>query len=270
MAEAWSFPCAVCSTERTHEAHVRGGSLGAQVSVVSRAKYWVGRAWLKAFGWELETETPPTAKFVLVAAPHTSGWDLPFMLATSYVMEVPISWMGKKELFAAPFGWFMRFLGGIPIDRSRHHNTVSWAVEQFEKADRLVLAVPAKGTRALTQHWKSGFYHIASGAQVPIGLARLDFGRRRCGVGAFITLTGDVRADMDKVRAFYATVTAKFPHLEGVPRLREEDDLPARSEVVPVMGTKSPVHDGGSAGSASSAGSAPKPSVGRPDLAAAQ
>jgi 1-acyl-sn-glycerol-3-phosphate acyltransferase len=219
---------------------VRVSFLGAQVSVVSRAKYWVGRAWLKVFGWELETETPPADKFVLLAAPHTSGWDLPFMLATAYVMEVRISWMGKKELFAPPFGWFMRALGGIPIDRSRHHNTVSWAVEQFEKSDSLVLAVPAKGTRARAKHWKSGFYHIASGAHVPIGLARLDFGRRRCGVGAFITPTGDMRADMDRIRAFYAKVTAKFPDLEGEPRLREEDELPASSEGVPVSGTRQP------------------------------
>jgi 1-acyl-sn-glycerol-3-phosphate acyltransferase len=266
MAEPWSFPWSDCSTERTHEALVRVIRLGTQVSIVSKAKSWVGRAWLKVFGWELETVTPPTAKFVLVAMPHTSGWDLPFMLATSYVMDVPISWMGKKELFAPPFGWFMRALGGIAIDRSRHHNTVSWAVEQFEKADRLVLAVPAKGTRAKTKHWKSGFYHIALGAKVPVGLARLDYGRKRCGVGAFLTPTGDVRADMDRVRAFYATVTAKFPELEGEPRLREEDELPATAEAVPAMANKGPVHDGGSA---DSAGSAPKPPAGRqPDVAA--
>ncbi len=188
------------------------------------AKYWVGRTWLKVFGWKLETETDTPDKFVLLAAPHTSAWDPPFMLATSWSMDVPISWMGKQELFAPPFGWFMRALGGIPIDRSKHHNPVSWAVEQFDKAERLVLAVPAKGTRARTEFWKSGFYHIARGANVHVGLARLDFGRKRSGIGAFIMPTGDVRADMDKIRAFYAGVTAKFPELEGEPRLREEEE----------------------------------------------
>jgi 1-acyl-sn-glycerol-3-phosphate acyltransferase len=196
------------------------------MTIVSTAKHWIGRTWLKVFGWRLETETPPHPKFVLVAAPHTSGWDLPFMLATSYVMNVPISWMGKQELFAPPFGWFMRALGGIPIDRSKHHNTVSWAVEQFEQTERLVLAVPAKGTRARAEYWKSGFYHIAKGANVPVGLARLDYGRKRCGIGAFIVPSGDVRADMDLIRAFYADVTAKFPHLEAEPRLREEEEAP--------------------------------------------
>jgi 1-acyl-sn-glycerol-3-phosphate acyltransferase len=197
------------------------------VTIVASAKYWIGRVWLKVFGWQLETETPVHPKFVVIAAPHTSGWDLPFMLATSYVMNVPISWMGKRELFAPPFGWFMRALGGIPIDRSKHHNTVSWAVAELERAERLVLSIPAKGTRARAEYWKSGFYHIAHGAGVPVALAYLDYGQKRCGIGAFLTPTGDVRADMDRVRAFYANVTAKFPDLEGVPKLREEEAIVA-------------------------------------------
>jgi 1-acyl-sn-glycerol-3-phosphate acyltransferase len=152
------------------------------------------------------------------------------------VMDVPISWMGKRELFAPPWGWFMRALGGIPIDRSKHHNTVSWAIEQFDGAERLVLAVPAKGTRARAEYWKSGFYHIAQGAKVPIGLARLDYGQKRCGIGAFIVPTGDVRADMDRIRTFYADVTAKFPDLEAEPRLREEDAAVTSEAVAVAMG----------------------------------
>jgi 1-acyl-sn-glycerol-3-phosphate acyltransferase len=198
---------------------------------VGIARNLVGRLWLKVFGWELVTETPTPKSFVLLAAPHTSGWDLPFMLATSWVMDVPISWMGKRELFAPPFGWFMRFLGGIPIDRSRNLNTVAWSIEQLQQSPDMVLAVPAKGTRARAEYWKSGFYHIAKGAQVPIGLARLDFGRKRCGVGAFVMPTDDLSADMDRIRAFYADVIAKFPELEAVPRLREEDARPVTSGV---------------------------------------
>jgi 1-acyl-sn-glycerol-3-phosphate acyltransferase len=186
----------------------------------------VGLAWLKVFRWRLETERPKHEKFVVVAAPHTSGWDLPFMLATAWSMDVPISWMGKRELFAPPWGWFMRFLGGIPIDRSRHRNTVSWAIEQLERTPDLVLSIPAKGTRAKAEYWKSGFYHIAKGANVPVALAFLDYGKKRCGIGAFITPTDDIKADMDFIRAFYADVSAKFPDLEGEPRLREEDLVP--------------------------------------------
>jgi 1-acyl-sn-glycerol-3-phosphate acyltransferase len=192
------------------------------------ARHVIGRAWLKVFRWRLETVTPEDEKFVVIAAPHTSGWDLPFMLATAWSMDVPISWMGKRELFAPPFGWFMRMLGGIPIDRSKHHNTVAWAVDRLKQSDRLVLSIPAKGTRKKTDYWKSGFYHIARGANVPVALAYLDFGQKRCGIRAFIVPTGDVKADMDRVRHHYADVVGKFAELTDVPRLREEDENAAK------------------------------------------
>jgi 1-acyl-sn-glycerol-3-phosphate acyltransferase len=185
-------------------------------------KYWIGKTWLALFGWRLETEMPTHEKFVLIAAPHTSSWDLPLMLATSYVMRVPISWMGKQELFLPPFGWFFRALGGIPINRSARKNRVDWAIEHFARTPSLVLAIPAEGTRGTVDHWKSGFYHIALGASVPIGLGYLDFSRKICGVGGFVMPTGDMRADMDKIRAFYKDIRGKHPEKESVPRLREE------------------------------------------------
>jgi 1-acyl-sn-glycerol-3-phosphate acyltransferase len=210
-------------------------ALTAPVGAVATAKHWVGRTWLKVFGWRLESEVPAHPKFVVIAAPHTSGWDLPFMLATSYVLNVPISWMGKRELFAPPFGWFMRALGGIPIDRSKHHNTVSWAIAELEKSDNLVLSVPAKGTRGRAEYWKSGFYHIAKGANVPMALACLDYRNKCCGIGAFVMPTGDLRADMDRIRALYDRGTAKFPEMEGNPRLREEDEALAAPAVPAVL-----------------------------------
>jgi hypothetical protein len=103
----------------------------------------------------------------------------------------------------------------------------------LEKTDCLCLAVPAKGTRARADFWKSGFYHIARGAGVPMGLARLDYKRKRSGIGVYILPTDDVGADMDKIRAFYANVTAKFPELEAIPRLREEEQAAATG--APVM-----------------------------------
>lgn len=182
----------------------------------------IGKLWLTAFGWRCDGPPPPYKKFVLIAAPHTSGWDLPFMLATSYVMEVPISWMGKHTLFRPPFGGFMKFLGGIPIDRRSKHKVVERAIEELERSGDLVLAVPAEGTRAKVDFWKSGFYHIARGANVPIGLGFLDFERKVCGLTHFVVPTGDVRADMDQIRAFYRDIRGKFPEWESEPRLREE------------------------------------------------
>ncbi|EYF04377.1 1-acyl-sn-glycerol-3-phosphate acyltransferase [Chondromyces apiculatus] len=190
----------------------------------SSVTYWIGKTWLKAFGWRLETEYPVTDKFVLIAAPHTTGWDLPFMLATSYAMRLPLSWMGKQELFRPPFGWALRVLGGIPIARGARKNRVGWAVEQFAQSPHLILAIPAEGTRGAVTHWKSGFYRIALGAGVPIGLGYLDFEKKTCGIGGFITPTGDVRADMDLIRAFYRDIRGKYPSKESIPRLREEED----------------------------------------------
>jgi 1-acyl-sn-glycerol-3-phosphate acyltransferase len=190
---------------------------------MSNAKYWLGRALLGALGWRVEGESQLPPKFVLVAAPHTSSWDLPLMLACSYVMRTPLSWMGKKELFRGPFGWFLRALGGIPVDRGVRHDTVRWAADLFAARDRLVLAIPAEATRGKVDYWKSGFYHIARGASVPVGLGYLDFARKTTGVGRFVSPTGDVRADMDQIRAFYADIQAKYPDKQGVPRLREED-----------------------------------------------
>ena len=186
--------------------------------------YWIGKIWLALFRWRLEGETELPAKFVFIAAPHTSNWDLPHMLATAYVLRVRISWLGKHTLFTGLLGRLLRALGGIPIDRRIPQNTVDRIAELFNSASSLILAVPPEGTRRKTEYWKSGFYHIARRAGVPIGFGFLDYGRRCCGVGGFLNPTGDIHGDMDKVRAFYKDMRAKYPDGQGRFRLREEDD----------------------------------------------
>ena len=186
-------------------------------------KYWLGRAWMGAFGWRVDGALPETRKFVFIAAPHTSNWDLPFMLAAAYILGLQISWLGKHTLFQGPFGWFMKALGGIPVDRTSPHGLVRQVADRFQQADTLILAIPPEGTRKKVEYWKSGFYHIARSAQVPICLSFLDFGRKVAGLGPLIMPTGNVRADMDQVRAFYRDIRGKLPALESEPRLREED-----------------------------------------------
>lgn len=176
------------------------------------------------FGWRVEGELPPSRKFVFIAAPHTSNWDLPFMLATAYILGVRISWLGKHTVFLWPFGWFMRALGGIPVDRRARHNMVQQVAERFANADELILAVPPEGTRKQVEYWKSGFYHIARAAQVPVAMGFLDFRRKVAGLGPPLYTTGDVRADMDRVRAFYRDIRGKIPEFESLPRLREEEE----------------------------------------------
>ena len=187
---------------------------------------WLGRLYLWFFGWRVEGALTPTARVVLIAHPHTSNWDLPHMLACAYVLGLRPKWLGKRELFRFPFGWFMRWLGGIPVDRRKSHGLVAQAAEKFESADPLVMVVPPSGTRRRAERWKSGFYHIARSAGVPIACGFLDYGRKCGGIGPLISPTGDVRQDMDRFRAFYAGITGKFPAQATPVRLREEDEIP--------------------------------------------
>lgn len=184
--------------------------------------YWAGRLWLWLFGWEARGDAAAFKKYVAVAAPHTSNWDFPFMLAAAYVLGVRPSWMGKHTLFGPPWGWFFRRLGGIPVDRRSPHSLVSQMAERFGESEELILAVAPEGTRGRVAFWKSGFYRIAVESGVPLGLCFLDYERKLCGLGPFLTPTGNVREDMDKVRDFYRRIRGKRPELQSEPRLREE------------------------------------------------
>jgi 1-acyl-sn-glycerol-3-phosphate acyltransferase len=192
----------------------------------SRAARLLGRLYLRLCGWRLAGVLPPRSA-VVVAAPHTSNWDLPFMLAVAYALGVKPSWLGKRELFRWPFGGVMRWLGGIPVDRSARGDMVRQAVSEFRDGDGLFLVIPPSGTRGRAEAWKSGFYHIARGARVPIACAYLDYAARVGGIGLVLTPSGDVRADMDQMRAFYAPIRGKYPAQETPVRLREEDPAAA-------------------------------------------
>ena len=144
------------------------------------------------------------------------------MLATAYAMRVHISWFGKHTLFIPPWGWLMRGLGGIPVDRRAPQTLVVQMVEKFRQSEDLVLAVPPEGTRSKVKVWKSGFYHIAAESGVPIGLGYLDYDRKLCGVGMFVMPSGNVTKDMNRIRSFYEDIRGKHPNLESEPRLREE------------------------------------------------
>ncbi|HSN81420.1 MAG TPA: lysophospholipid acyltransferase family protein [Polyangiales bacterium] len=186
-------------------------------------KRWIGQAFLRSAGWKMSGERPPIDRYVMIAAPHTSNWDMPFMLAMAFVYDIPVRWMGKHTLFSPPFGPFFERLGGIPIVRHRPGGVVGQMVEHFENNASLALMVPAEGTRSHVDYWKSGFYHIARAADVPVVLSYLDFGKKVGGIGPAIELTGDIAADMDKIRAFYAGMEGLHPKNVGVIRLREED-----------------------------------------------
>ena len=164
-------------------------------------------------------------RFVLIAAPHTTNWDFLYLLAFAELFELKISFMAKHSLFWPPLGWFMRAVGGLPVERHKRGNLVTTLAALFDGGEALGLVVPAEGTRGHVDYWKSGFYHIARTAKVPIVMSFLDYERKVGGFGPAIEATGDVVTDMDAIRAFYGDKKGKYPELFGRIRLREEDEV---------------------------------------------
>lgn len=175
----------------------------------NRFMAWLGLMFLKILGWRVEGEIPSIKKFVIIAAPHTSNWDFPITLAVAFALKIKIYWMGKTAMFRWPFGGLLRWLGGIPIDRSRSHNVVDQSIQAFQERDQLIMVVPPEGTRKKVSYWKTGFYHIARGAAVPIVLGFLDYRRKTGGIGPTFFPTGRIEEDMRQIRAYYATITGK-------------------------------------------------------------
>lgn len=188
------------------------------------------RAYLTMRGWTL-VGGPPHPKFIMLAVPHTSNWDLPTMLGIGFAIDLRLSWMGKSQLFRFPiFGWFLRQIGGIPVRRDKASGAVDQMVEIFRTREHLELAIAPEGTRSLVPEWRSGFYHIALKAQVPIVMGFIDWAQKRGGTGPSFIPTGDVTRDMDILRAFYADKKGLYPEYFGPVRLREEKQL---AEVTP-------------------------------------
>ena len=166
---------------------------------------------LKLTGWQVQGELPAVArKSVFIAAPHTSNWDLPYTLMVAFVLRLNIHWMGKASIFRFPFGGLMRWLGGIAVDRARSNNLVAASALAISQAQgALQLIVPPEGTRAKTHYWKSGFYHIATAAKVPIVMAYMDYSRKISGLGPLLYPSGNLAADMVTIKAFYAPFKGK-------------------------------------------------------------
>ncbi|NKB32085.1 MAG: glycerol acyltransferase [Pseudomonadales bacterium] len=156
-------------------------------------------------GWKTRGEELQHQRFVLIGAPHTSNWDFPLMLLVVLKLRLRVYWMGKHTLFPFPFSGLMKWLGGIPIDRSASHNVVNESVRQYKEHDELVILIPPEGTRKKVEKWKSGFYHIANLADVPILLGYVDAAKKEAGFADFFNPTGDAEKDMQEIRAFYAT-----------------------------------------------------------------
>ena len=187
----------------------------------------LARRTLDRFGWTVVGEPPPDPVVVLVAAPHTSAWDFAVMVLLSRSCGVKPLFLGKKELFRGPMGPFMRRMGGISIDRQNAAGVVEGLVARASASERFQVVIAAEGTRKPGRYWKSGFYRMAQQAGIPICLGFCDGPTRTMGFGPTFRPSGDVRADMDMVRAFYADKHGIVPANRTEPRLREEDSAEA-------------------------------------------
>jgi 1-acyl-sn-glycerol-3-phosphate acyltransferase len=178
---------------------------------VSPLLRWCSVTFLRLTGWTLDGRMPdgqPTC--VVIAAPHTSNWDLPYTLMVAFALRLNIRWMGKQQIFRWPFGALMRWLGGVAVDRSRSTNLVAASAQALRDAPgSMHLVVPPEGTRSKTRHWKTGFYWIAHEAGVPIVLAYMDYPRKLSGLGPVFTPSGDIEADMVQIKAYYSQFKGK-------------------------------------------------------------
>ncbi len=174
--------------------------------ILSRMIRWASSRILAGLGWRFDGVIPADLRqAVLIAAPHTSNWDLPYALMAAFVLGRKVHWLGKRQIFRFPFRGLMRWLGGIPVDRSRSNNLVDAAVECFKaSSEPLLLIVPPEGTRSAVTRWKTGFYYIAQGACVPVVMAYMDHSTRICGASRVFHPTGDIDRDMAEIRLFYA------------------------------------------------------------------
>ncbi len=175
----------------------------------------MGRLWLKAFGWKTGGGVPGVRKAVVVAAPHTSNWDFPFTMAVAWSQGMHMKWVGKHTLFRFPFGGFMRSIGGIALDRNNSKNFTQQVVDLINESDDLLVVIAPEGTRSKVQRWRTGFYHMARGANVPIILGYLDFPNKTGGLGEVFVPTGDLEHDAQYMRDFYANIRGKNGNQTG-------------------------------------------------------
>lgn len=167
--------------------------------------------YFQLMGWKLKGDFPKLKKYVVIVVPHTSWVDFIIGLLVRSISKEKINYIGKKSLFKPPFGWFFRWMGGAPIDRSKNHNKVEAIKAIFEEREEFRLALAPEGTRKKVSQWKTGFYYIAKTADVPIVLVAFDFGKKEVKISAPEYTSENMEADFAKYYAFYKGVKGKIP-----------------------------------------------------------
>tara|TARA_B110000967_G_scaffold133345_1_gene136110 strand:+ start:3778 stop:4386 length:609 start_codon:yes stop_codon:yes gene_type:complete len=167
---------------------------------------------LKLCGWKVVNVAPATGSYLIIAAPHTSNWDFPLGIAIAFHLRLKVYFIAKHTLFNGFAGPIMRWLGGVPLNRSASTNFVDASVEIYANSENLIFAIAPEGTRSSVGRWKTGFYHMAKGANVPLALAYFDFSKRVGGIGKMLNTTENIDADMQAIADFYEPIMGKYPN----------------------------------------------------------
>ncbi|PCI07629.1 MAG: glycerol acyltransferase [Gammaproteobacteria bacterium] len=176
---------------------------------------------IKLAGWHLEITLPEEKKFILIGAPHTSNWDFPLALLVFWSLDLRIYWVAKSQMFRGPLRYLFTALGGIPVDRSNSQGFIKQIAEKFNERNEIVLAIAPEGTRSKTKYWKSGFYHIAMAAKIPICLGYIDYQHRTLGFKQLLHPCGDIESDMLIISRFYQNIKGKRPQNQGNIRIKK-------------------------------------------------
>jgi 1-acyl-sn-glycerol-3-phosphate acyltransferase len=172
------------------------------------------RGLLSLLGWQVcEPAQPRPPKAVLIEYPHTSNWDAFYGLLANFALTAEVRWMAKDTAFRWPFAGLMKRLGGIPVNRRERGNVVAQMIGEFAARECFILGIAPEGTRSRTAGWKSGFYRIATGAGVPLGIGFIDYARKQAGIAAYIELSGDRERDLARIAELYEGQRGKRPEL---------------------------------------------------------
>ena len=164
---------------------------------------WIGRTVLRLGGWKIVGEWPDLPRLVIIAAPHSSAWDVVWGLAAKVACGLDVVFMGKQEAFWGPIGWLLRRFGGMPVNRSAPGGVVEQIAQRLRSSDRMWFAIAPEGTRRPVEHWKPGFWKIARRAGVPVFCVWFHYPDRTFGLGELVELSDDMAADMVRIRALF-------------------------------------------------------------------
>lgn len=166
----------------------------------------------KLLGWKTVGSFPHhLKKYIIIAVPHTHWQDFPLGIMIKWAESLPANYIGKASLFKPPFGFIFRWLGGAPVDRSKSSNMVDAIIDIFNSRDSFILGMSPEGTRKKVSSWKTGFYYIAKGANVPIVMATLDFKNKQVKISDPYYLTTSKEADFKNFHAYFEGIIGKIP-----------------------------------------------------------